>query len=100
MIAPIGAPTFSEALRQGAEVYHALKSVLKAKGWRPAWATRAGSRPVSTPTARRSTSLVEAIGRAGFRPGAEHRARARRAATEFFSDGRTSSRASPRRPRR
>ena len=32
MIAPIGAPTFREALRQGAEVYHALKSVLKKKG--------------------------------------------------------------------
>ena len=48
MIAPIGAPTFAEALRWGAEVYHALKSVLKERACRPVSATRAASRPTWT----------------------------------------------------
>lgn len=43
MVAPIGAPSFVEALRWGAEVYHALKSVLKKEGCPPAWATKAAS---------------------------------------------------------
>ena len=55
MIAPIGAATFREALRWGAEVYHALKSVLKAGASPPASATRAASRRTSSPTAPRST---------------------------------------------
>ena len=55
MIAPIGAPTFAEALQQGASVYHALKAVLKAEGSRPGSATRVASRRASTPTVRRWT---------------------------------------------
>ena len=56
MIAPIGAATFAEALRWGAEVYHALKSVLKADGPRaPGSATRAASPPTCRATAPRST---------------------------------------------
>ena len=56
MIAPIGAATFAEALRWGAEIYHALKA--RAEGsaaWPPASATRAGSRPTCRTTGRRST---------------------------------------------
>ena len=45
MIAPIGAPTFRDAMRSGAEVYHSLKGVLKSRAWRPASATRVVSRP-------------------------------------------------------
>ncbi len=56
MIAPIGAETFREALRWGAEIYHALKGVLKERAWPPGSATRAASRPTSSPTARPSTS--------------------------------------------
>ena len=55
MIAPIGAPTFAEALQQGAAVYHALKAVLKQRASPPGSATRAASRRASSPTARRST---------------------------------------------
>ena len=55
MIAPIGAPTFCEALRWGAEVYHTLKEVLKSAASPPASATRAASPRTSTPTARRWT---------------------------------------------
>ena len=45
MVVPLGAPSFAEGLRYGAEVFHALKKVLKEKGLPPAWATRAASRP-------------------------------------------------------
>ena len=55
MIAPIGAPTYGEALRWGAEVYHSLKGVLNKRGCRPGSATRAASRPTSRATGRRST---------------------------------------------
>ncbi|PQM48866.1 Enolase [Mycobacterium talmoniae] len=55
MVAPIGAPSFAEALRWGAEVYHALKAVLKSRAWPPGWATRAGSRPTSPAPPRRWT---------------------------------------------
>ena len=55
MIAPVGAPTFREALRQGAEVYHALKSVLKQRGLATGLGDEAASRRTSRPTARRST---------------------------------------------
>lgn len=56
MIAPIGAESFSEALRWGAEVYHTLKKVLKGKGLATGPATRAASPPTSAPTVRPSTS--------------------------------------------
>ena len=42
---PVGMPTFAEALRAGAEIFHALRAILKKGGIRPASATRAGSRP-------------------------------------------------------
>ena len=55
MIAPIGAATFSEALQQGAEVYHALKAVLKKKGLATGVGDEGASRPTCPPTAPRST---------------------------------------------
>ena len=55
MIAPIGAATFGEALRWGAETYHALKACSTAAGCPPAWATRAASPPTWRATAPRST---------------------------------------------
>ena len=102
MIAPIGAPTFAEALRWGAEVYHALKSVLQKQGpVAPVWATRAASRPTSTPTATPLDLIVEAIGRHG--PALRQRRRARPRRRRPASSSRTaptSSRAPPRRPTR
>ena len=53
MIVPVGAPSFAEALRMGAEVFHALKSTLKKRGLTPRSATRAASRPTWSPTRRR-----------------------------------------------
>ncbi len=54
MLAPVGLPTFSEALRAGVEVYHALKAALKRRGSAPRSATRAGSRRISSRISRRS----------------------------------------------
>src|SRR5690606_11560254 len=56
MIMPVGAPTFRDALRMGAEVFHALKSVLQGRGSPPGWGTRAVSPPTCGPTRRPSTS--------------------------------------------
>ena len=53
MVVPAGAPTFSEGLRMGAEVFHALKKSLDDAGWPPPSATRAGSPRTSAPTRRR-----------------------------------------------
>ena len=78
MIAPIGAATFSEALRWGAEVYHALKGVLKERGLATGLGDEGGFAP-SLPSNRDALDLiVEAIEKAGYTPGQRHRARARR----------------------
>ena len=54
MVVPVGAPTFAEALRTGAEVFHALKKTLRqARARAPRSATRAASRPTWSPTRRR-----------------------------------------------
>ncbi len=55
MIAPIGAPSYTEALEQGVSVYHALKGVLKPRGTTPDSVTRAGSHRAWAPTGRRLT---------------------------------------------
>ncbi len=69
MIAPIGAPTFSEGLRWGAEVYHQLKTVLRTRVFRRAL----GMRAVFAPTLKRNSDAVDLILRAieasGYRPG-------------------------------
>ena len=54
MVVPLGAPSFAEALRYGAEIFHALKKVLRARARRPAWETRAATLPAWPPTRRRS----------------------------------------------
>ena len=87
MIAPIGAPTFREALREGAEVYHALKSVLKSKGFGTGLGDEGGFAP-DLPSNRAALELImEAIDKAGFKPGADIAIAMDVAATEFFSDG-------------
>ncbi|MCL1872133.1 MAG: phosphopyruvate hydratase [Promicromonosporaceae bacterium] len=87
MIAPIGAATFKEALRSGAEVYHALKSVLKAKGYATGLGDEGGFAP-NLPSNRDALDLIlEAIDKAGFKPGADIAIAMDVAATEFFKDG-------------
>jgi len=87
MIAPIGAASFSEALRQGAEVYHALKSVLKADGY----ATGLGDEGGFAPDLPNNRAALELIGRAveaaGLQLGSDIALALDVASTEFFSDG-------------
>ncbi|MCW2715478.1 MAG: eno, partial [Frankiales bacterium] len=86
MIAPIGAATFSEALRWGAETYHALKSVLKARGLVTSVGDEGGFAP-DLPTNRDALDLIlEAISAAGFTPGRDIALALDVAASEFHGD--------------
>ena len=87
MIAPIGAPTFREALRMGAEVYHALKAVLKDKGLSTGLGDEGGFAPSVDSTKAALDLIVEAIGKAGYELGTDVALALDVAATEFFSDG-------------
>lgn len=83
MIAPIGAPTFREALRQGAAVYHSLKAVLKEKGLATAIGDEGGFAP-DLPSNRDALDLiVEAIGKAGLEAGKDIALALDVAASEF-----------------
>ncbi|MBC7307653.1 MAG: phosphopyruvate hydratase [Dietzia sp.] len=87
MVAPIGAPTFREALRTGAEVYHALKSVLKSKGLATGLGDEGGFAP-NLPSNRDALDLIlVAIEQAGFTPGTDVALALDVAATEFYKDG-------------
>ncbi|WP_188939762.1 phosphopyruvate hydratase [Nakamurella endophytica] len=87
MIAPIGAPTFREALRWGAEVYHSLKSVLKKKGYATGLGDEGGFAP-SLESNRAALDLIaEAVGAAGYTLGTDIALAMDVAATEFYADG-------------
>src|SRR5262249_24359446 len=87
MIAPIGASTFAEALRWGAETYHALKAVLKEKGYATGLGDEGGFAP-NLPSNRDALDLIaSAIGRAGFTPGSEMALALDVAAPDFYKDG-------------
>jgi len=87
MIAPIGASTFADSLRWGAEVYHSLKSVLKARGLSTGVGDEGGFAP-SLPTNRDALDLIaEAIQKAGFAVGEDIALALDVASTEFFSNG-------------
>jgi enolase len=88
MIAPIGAPTFKEALRQGAEVYHALKAVLKKKGLATGLGDEGGFAPNLESNRAALDLIVEAIGSAGFSAGKDIALALDVAASEFFDDDR------------
>jgi len=87
MIAPIGAPTFREAVRSGAEVYHALKSVLKAKGLSTGLGDEGGFAPNLPTNAAALDLIAEAVNKAGYRLGTDIVLALDVAATEFFADG-------------
>ena len=87
MVAPIGATSFREALRTGAEVYHSLKSVLKSKGLATGLGDEGGFAP-NLPSNRDALDLIlVAIEQAGFTPGKDVGLALDVAATEFFKDG-------------
>jgi enolase len=87
MVAPIGASTFRDALRWGAEVYHALKSVLKEKGYATGLGDEGGFAP-NLPSNRDALDLIGvAVDQAGFTLGADVALALDVAATEFHGDG-------------
>jgi len=87
MVAPLGLPTYKEALRAGVEVYHSLKSVLKGKGLGTGLGDEGGFAP-NLPSNRDALDLiVTAIEKAGYVPGKDVALALDVASTEFFSDG-------------
>ncbi len=87
MIAPIGAQTFAEALRWGAETYHALKSVLKQHGLSTGVGDEGGFAPNLEHNRAAFDLIIEAIGKAGYTPGRDVAVAFDAAATEFYGDG-------------
>jgi len=87
MIAPIGAPTFREALRWGAETYHALKAVLKSKGLSTGLGDEGGFAPSLPANTAALDAIGEAIGKAGFAFGTDIVVALDVAATELYKDG-------------
>jgi len=87
MIAPIGAPTFRESVRWGAEIYHALKSVLKKRGLATSVGDEGGFAPNLDSNRAALDLILEAIEAAGFKPGSEIALAMDVAATEFHENG-------------
>lgn len=87
MIAPIGAESFSEALRWGAEVYHTLKAVLKERGLSTGLGDEGGFAPNLDSNRAALDLIVEAIKKAGYTPGQDIALALDVAASEFYKDG-------------
>ena len=87
MIAPVGAATFGEAVRWGAETYHVLKSVIKQHGLSTGVGDEGGFAPDLAHNRAALDLIVEAIGKAGFSPGTDIALAIDAAATEFCADG-------------
>ena len=85
MIMPVGAPTFSEALRMGAEVFHNLRSVLKGKGLSTNVGDEGGFAPNLGSNEEALTSILQAIEKAGYRPGEDVFIGLDAAASEFYN---------------
>ncbi|BBI31126.1 phosphopyruvate hydratase [Cohnella abietis] len=87
MVLPVGAPTFAEALRMGAEIFHSLKGVLNKKGLNTAVGDEGGFAPNFASNEEAITTVIEAIEKAGFKPGVDVFLGMDVASTEFFKDG-------------
>ncbi len=87
MLAPVGAASFSEAVRMGTETYHALKKLLQSRGLSTAVGDEGGFAPNLPSNEEALKLLIEAITAAGFAPGDEIAIALDPASTEFFSDG-------------
>lgn len=85
MIMPVGAPTFKEALRMGAEVFHALKKVLKDKGYNTAVGDEGGFAPDLKSNREGLEVIVEAIKKAGYKPGEDVKIAMDVASSEFYN---------------
>jgi enolase len=88
MIIPVGAPTFREALRYGAEVFHALKKIIHDKGMSVAVGDEGGFAPSVANHEAAIQMIMEAIDKAGYRPGEQIALGLDCASSEFFKDGR------------
>ena len=87
MIAPLGALTFRDALRWGAEVYHTLKAVIKERGLSTGLGDEGGFAPNLSSNAAALDLIIEAIEKAGFKPGTDVALALDVASSEFFKDG-------------
>ena len=87
MVMPVGAPSFSEALRWGVEVFHTLKGVLKKRGYNTAVGDEGGFAPSVKSNVEAIEVVLEAIGKAGYKPGEEIAIALDPAASEFYQDG-------------
>ena len=87
MIMPVGAPSFSEAIRQGAEVFHALKKVLDDKGMNTAVGDEGGFAPNLPSNESAIEVILEAIDKAGYKAGKDIYIAIDAASSEFYKDG-------------
>ncbi len=87
MIVPLGAATFNEALRMGAEVFHALKKDLETKGFQTTVGDEGGFAPKLSHNAEAFALLIEAISHAGYRPGTDVAIGIDAASSEFYKNG-------------
>lgn len=87
MVQPTGADSFREALRYGAEIFHALKSVLNAQGLNTAVGDEGGFAPNLPSNSAALDAIMEAINLAGFKPGEDIHLALDCAASEFYADG-------------
>jgi enolase len=87
MVMPVGAPSFSEALRWGVEVFHTLKGVLKKRGYNTAVGDEGGFAPSVKSNVEAIEVVLEAINQAGYKPGEEIAIALDPAASEFYQDG-------------
>ncbi|WP_295823078.1 phosphopyruvate hydratase [uncultured Deinococcus sp.] len=87
MVMPVGAPTFREALRYGAEVFHTLKKVLSAKGYNTNVGDEGGFAPDLKSNEEALSVLLEAIEKAGYEPGKDIAIALDPAVTELYKDG-------------
>jgi enolase len=87
MIAPVGAPNFREALRWGAETYHALKSVLKSGGYSTGVGDEGGFAPAFKKNAEAVENILKAIDKAGYRAGSDIGIVLDCAASSIYEDG-------------
>jgi enolase len=87
MVMPIGAPTFAEALRCGAETFHSLKSILKSKGYATSVGDEGGFAPNLKSNDEACEVIVQAIKAAGYKPGKDVAIALDPAASSFYEDG-------------
>ncbi len=87
MVAPVGAPSFREALRWGVEVYHALKGVLKSSGYATGVGDEGGFAPAVKTNAEAIERILQAIEKAGYKPGSDVAIALDPAASGFFENG-------------